>query len=1298
MINQDQILSQYKDYMSLLEKKFPISEELLKNEHKKIKSQIFSEKKSYSIPLSIEKKIQTEYLKYINKNESEYTSKLNIILLNEYKQIKENIKNNVYNNIDTYIKDLKNFESKILSDKANIPDGPNKVLHINEFIFDQILEDCEILINNFSSEYDCQFDKNKKEIDEMSDEINKIKEECQKIMVKIKEKENLIKQIEYDKKLVIKQATSNSDKISNSIKLKSDMINKLNQEIEKIENKHDILIQELKDKIKKAENIKLDKEKISNEEKTKFETKKVELITKIDFLEKQIKNVNEARIGAIKSLTIDLLNSGQNFEMKKFEDQISNLNKKIQKLISKNNELSKEINEKEKMYENEKNKSKYIIEEYEKKLKSVKEDHDYIENKSNEIQNEENENIEQLKMNYETQISELKGNFSKDELIVKSNIDKYSNLIKKCNDELSQIRNEYNDSVNKLNDLKEKNNKDKSDQTNYIKILEENNKRIMSQYEECVKENNNLKAQQSNEILKLNSETEKKIISFSKDNETIQSDIERKNKENTEIIKNLNIKLSDLESQIPILQKEQNNLEEMINDIYSKSENVKKKNEEEIIDITNNHEKELEELKNQCFEDLEKNKIDLKNNLDFAKNECEQQKEELLQKMEENNEFNRQHQQELINMYNEKIKILEQVKDEKIEDLTNEINECEKEHNEYAKEAEEELKETEKEIDKLNIELNDINKILSMIHIEHEKIMKNNKENFKKEREKLENILYELLQRYNKTIVNISLSQKINDDLNENINKMNENINEIKNKIDDIKIEKENTLNELESEIKKLNLKLLNAENDYNEKMALKNQEIEYYNQQIDENQQELNEFKSTFEEKISQCKEILISDFDKKLNDLISEKKELENTYNNKKSEFQSLEQLYNSQILLLTREKEVLTEKLKNVNIQIDEVESNLKFDKDNNYIEIESIKQENSDKLNQLMKENEALRLKLSQVREDYNEINEVYETDKALWSNKYNHLLEDKNAIQKEYLSFKNKYNINMDDLNKKLQNDRITLQKIYNDAIIKRDEKFNTQISNANKYFVQKFEYINNLNQELTLKNKDLINTLNVYENQQNTKEKETKLEVILHSIERYKKEINDLYESKDIIIEELQNKIIKEKKDYSNKVIDLQKKLREYEINRSLFTANKLKQNVNYEKDSDEQDINISRLKSQIAALEKTNFMLKIDKRDVVKDIDKNLRTRKKNFSNNLGFIPNKSRISTYMKDNKENDFRINNSSSHRWGIEKKNLFNNGFNRQSVKSFNEKKEIELEKDNKNEESNSESVIIDDNDE
>ena len=1301
MNNHDELLTQYTDYMSGIEQKFPISEEELKYEHKKIKSKILSEINATSLPTNLEKRIETEYLNYINQNDFAYLSQLNIYLIDQYKDIKDNIQNNSYKNIDEYISDIKNFENQMLNEENSAPEGPNKILHINEFIYEQILEDCEILINNNAIEYDNQFDKNKKEEDEILNQINQIKDECQKIKMGIKEKENLIKRIDMDKKYEIKKATSNSDKISNNIKIKSEMINKLNQEIENIENKYDILIQELKNKIKNADNIKLDKEKNITEERAKFESEKVELLTKIEFLEKQIKNVNEARVGAIKSLTIDLLNSGQNSDMKKYEEQISNLNKNIQKLINKNNELSKELSEKEKIYENEKNKSKYLIEEYEKKLKSVKEDHDYIENKSNEIQNEENENMEQLKTNYESHIAELKSNFSKDELIIKSNIEKYLNSIKKTNDELTQLKNEYGDLVKKLNDLKEKNSKDKTDQTNYIKILEENNKRILSQYEQCVKENNNLKASQSNEILRLNSESEQKIVSFSKDNETIINDIERKKSEKSEIITKLKNKLFNLESQIPKLQKEQQDLEKEINDQNTQNENLKKKNDDQILNLKESHEKEVEELKKQCNEDLERNKIDLENNLEYAKKECEQQKEELLQKLEENKEFNLQHQQELIDMYNEKIKILEQVKDEKIEDLNIEINESQKEHEEYEKDAEEEKKETEKEIDKLNSELSNTNKILSLIQVEHEKIMKANKENFKKEKEKLEQILYELLQKYNKTNINISLNQKVNDDLNNDINKINDKIDNIKNKIEDIKIEKENTLNELESELKKLNLKLINAQNDFNEKMALKDQEMEYSTNQIEENQKELNEFKSSFEDKILQCKEILINDFDKQLNDLTSEKKDLENILNKKKSEYQSLEQLYNSQIILLSREKDVLTEKLKNVNVQIEEVESNLKFDKNNNYIEIESIKTENNDKINQLMKENDALRIKLSQVREDYNEMNEVYETDKALWSNKYNHLLEDKNTIQNEYLTLKNKYNLNIDDLNKKLQNDRITLQQIYNEAIKKRDEKFNVQIMNANKYFAHKFEYINNLNQELTLKNNDLINTLNIYENQQNSKNKETQLEVILHSIKRFRKEINELYNSKDKEIEELQSKIINNKKNYTNKIIELQKKLREYEIKRSTFTASKLKQNANSERDLDEQDIYISRLKSQIAALEKTNFMLKIDKRDVAKDNDKNLRTRKKNINMNFSFIPNKSRISTLAKENKENEYRRSNASSQRWGgnIEKKNLFNSGINRQSINTMISKKnEKENEDEKDDEDSNSGSIIDNDIDE
>ena len=199
--------------------------------------------------------------------------------------------------------------------------------------------------------------------------------------------------------------------------------------------------------------------------------------------------------------------------------------------------------------------------------------------------------------------------------------------------------------------------------------------------------------------------------------------------------------------------------------------------------------------------------------------------------------------------------------------------------------------------------------------------------------------------------------------------------------------------------------------------------------------------------------------------------------------------------------------------------------------------------------------------------------------------------------------------------------------------MKRDEKFNTQINKANKYFASKFEYINNLNQSLTLKNNELISTLNEYETKFNSKDKEAQLAVTLQSITRFKKDINELNNSKDKDIEELQSKLIEEKKNFSNKMLMMQRKLRNYELKRTSFSASALKQNVSNEKNIDEQDLTITRLKNQIAALEKTNFRLKIDKRDMAKD-NKNLR-RKSSKDNNLMFVP-RTRITTTGKENKK--------------------------------------------------------------
>ena len=60
-----------------------------------------------------------------------------------------------------------------------------------------------------------------------------------------------------------------------------------------------VLVEE-KEKINQANNSQTEKDKMAGNSKTEFETKKIELQTRIDFLEKQIKNMMFFRLFSIK--------------------------------------------------------------------------------------------------------------------------------------------------------------------------------------------------------------------------------------------------------------------------------------------------------------------------------------------------------------------------------------------------------------------------------------------------------------------------------------------------------------------------------------------------------------------------------------------------------------------------------------------------------------------------------------------------------------------------------------------------------------------------------------------------------------------------------------------------------------------------------------------------------------------------------------------------------------------------------------------------------------------------------------
>ena len=81
--------------------------------------------------------------------------------------------------------------------------------------------------------------------------------------------------------------------------------------------------------------------------------------------------------------------------------------------------------------------------------------------------------------------------------------------------------------------------------------------------------------------------------------------------------------------------------------------------------------------------------------------------------MQENIELSKKNEEELINMYSEKIKILEQVKDEKIDELNNDINDINNMQQEYMEQAEEELQNINEQITLFDNEMTQTKNILN---------------------------------------------------------------------------------------------------------------------------------------------------------------------------------------------------------------------------------------------------------------------------------------------------------------------------------------------------------------------------------------------------------------------------------------------------------------------------------------------------------------------------------------------------------------------------------------------------------
>ena len=119
------------------------------------------------------------------------------------------------------------------------------------------------------------------------------------------------------------------------------------------------------------------------------------------------------------------------------------------------------------------------------------------------IQQEKEENEEKTKAEQQIKLSEIKATISKNEMMYKENTENLKEDIQRASSELQNLKDSAELAENKLEEMKSQISNDKTEYDDYIKMLEENNKKLLNQYEESVKENSDLRSKQEQDILKI---------------------------------------------------------------------------------------------------------------------------------------------------------------------------------------------------------------------------------------------------------------------------------------------------------------------------------------------------------------------------------------------------------------------------------------------------------------------------------------------------------------------------------------------------------------------------------------------------------------------------------------------------------------------------------------------------------------------------------------------------------------------------------------------------------------------------
>jgi len=1246
-------IEQYEKKVNELQNKLPMKEEYLRNILKKLKKDILFSFKESIIGDPDEKDIQ-ELKKELKKMKEDINLKnIELTKLETQKFLEENFKhindkviNNGYESLSEYKEEIEQFIEFCIN---KCPMGPGRDVIIYEYLINNIINNSDNLSKNSILEKEKIINKDSEQIEELIKELNEFKNKKEKMntdLINIKDK---LDKINEEKENINIQNNNENENLNKLIEEKNSEIKNLKQKLTETEKNCNNNIIEIKKKVDEAEKSSQEKELESAQISSNFQKEKVLMEQKIIFLEKTLKDLENSKMRSSKPKSTTSNTNGEEMSAKQkkenLESEIKRLNKLIKELQEKNIELDSQLLTKAKKIENEKNNITEMVESYQKKLEDIQDSNSEIAKNINKFKEDSAKQMEILSNEYEKQIEEILNQQKQLDETQKTKEETERKELAKLQAELSVIQQNKEIIDNKIGQMKDLNQNEKIEHDKYIKILEENNKELMDKYENISKENNMLKNAHSNELNELNKKNDLKEKEFLDLNENLKNELNQLLNENETKIKELRNKVKN--NQNNVIPK----MKQKISDLQNEKENLA----QDIEFCGKTHKHKLAEIALEYEDEKEKILTNNRQLLEDDNNENDQQIQEIrkifqIEKDKISEEMKRENleAQEKINKIekeeNEKLNEVEKEKDDKIGELQDILDELNFSHEEYVKKTEREILLRNQRIENLQKFISDNKNSIDIIKNQQENYLIEQQKEFENEKEELNEKISKTKKDTEVYEIDINKLKEQNEQMKSNIKELKTNYNEIEDEIRKTKDELDEQINEMKSDLNLVSNSINVNNANYDKELLLKKQNIDFSNKKLEEITNDLNNYKEMFEGKINEAKEKIIGEYTDKINDMKKAKENFENLLNKIEKEYNELNTKFENESESLTKEKESVTEKLNDLTFKKRQLGDELDSQHCNDQTIILKLRSEYKLKNENLSKDNILLREKLQKLEQNYNKLTNNYDNEKSNWENKFLFINQQKELLDKDLEELKNKYNSNMDQLQKKIFEERERLEQIYKKSLLDGDNIHNEQINQAQSTFNKKYEEVNVQNNNLIAENATLTKKIEDYEiNSKNAvNEIDKKLKDALEQEKKYRMQYDNLKKEKENKIISLKKQIESEKKKNKVKIEELEAKLQEYEGKQNNINTNFIKDKAVNDKNLENKITYIQQLNDTLERLKKENEKLVNENKEIQRENEnyrKSSRGSSRNSSNiGTNYIPRRRpRNLTSMNINKEN-------------------------------------------------------------